>query len=108
MGELLMQADHPYPSAQPMPVTPRQLAFARKIAQERKAVLTWDAQQDRRSLSRWIDRHLKDPVVYVDHRPSSKQVAFAEKIARIKRRQVPDECFRDRQLMSRWIDSNKP
>ena len=90
-----------------LPATAKQLAYARKIAEQQNVVLPWDIQQDRRALSQWIDTQRSAPRVR-DTRPSSKQVAFAERIARIKRSAVPDECFRDRSLMSRWIDSNKP
>ncbi|WP_171182285.1 hypothetical protein [Ruegeria sp. HKCCD8929] len=94
--------------SQTLPATPKQLAYARRISQERNVVLPWEIQQDRYELSRWIDAQLQAPAADKDPRPSSKQVAFAERIARIKRSVVPDECFRDRVLMSRWIDSNKP
>jgi hypothetical protein len=90
-----------------LPATAKQLAYARKIAEQQNVVLPWDIQQDRRALSQWIDTRCSAPRVR-DTRPSSKQVAFAERIARIRRSAVPDECFRDRSLMSRWIDSNKP
>ncbi len=90
-----------------LPATPKQLAYARKIAESRNVVIPWEIQQDRKALSQWIDTQRAEPRV-CDTRPSSRQVAFAEKIARIKRSSVPDECFRDRTLMSRWIDSNKP
>jgi hypothetical protein len=73
-----------------------------------QTLLPWDVQQDRRSLSAWIDAQSQlKPVADLDQRPTSKQVAFAEKLARIKRRAVPDECFRDKGLMSKWIDVNK-
>lgn len=91
-----------------LPATPKQLAYARKIAESRNVVLPWEIQQDRRALSSWIDAERRKPATVRDPRPSSKQVAFAERIARIRRSTVPDECFRDRNLMSRWIDSNKP
>ena len=91
-----------------LPVTEKQLSFARQIAQRTGQVLPWEAQQDRQALSRWIDQHrgVPSPSKFANY-PSSKQVAFAERIARYKRSQVPQECFRDRSLMSRWIDSNK-
>ena len=89
-----------------LPVTQKQMIFARTLAMKNQVVIPWKAQQDRRSLSQWIDEQVKSPAV-VDNRPTSKQAAFAERIARIKRRSVPDECYRDRELMSRWIDSNK-
>lgn len=100
--------DQPATDAQNvLPATPKQMAYARKIAESRNIILPWEAQQDRRALSQWIDQQLSAPQSY-DARPSSKQVAFAERIARIKRSAVPDECFRDRTLMSRWINTNKP
>ena len=91
-----------------LPATPRQIAYARSLAQRNGTLLPWEVQQDRRTLSAWIDAQAQvKPVANLDPRPTSKQVAFAEKLARIKRRAVPDECFRDKGLMSRWIDGNK-
>lgn len=91
-----------------LPVTPRQLAYAKSLALRNQTLLPWAVQQDRRSLSAWIDAQAQlKPMGGGSSLPSSKQVAFAEKLARIKRRAVPDECFRDKGLMSRWIDSNK-
>jgi len=91
-----------------LPPTPRQMSYARSLAQKNQTLLPWDVQQDRRSLSAWIDAQAQlKPVADLDPRPTSKQVAFAEKLARIKRRAVPDECFRDKGLMSKWIDGNK-
>ena len=72
-----------------------------------QTLLPWEVQQDRRSLSAWIDAQAKLKPGPQDSRPTSKQVAFAERLARIKRRAVPDECFRDKGLMSKWIDGNK-
>ncbi len=89
-----------------MPVTPRQIAYARSLAQRNKTLLPWEVQQDRRSLSAWIEAQAGLKPVEDNH-PTSKQVAFAERIAKMRRRAVPDECFRDRQLLSRWIDSNR-
>ena len=92
-----------------IPATPRQIGYARALALRNQTLLPWDVQQDRRSLSAWIDAQSKlAPASVNDTRPSSKQVAFAEKLARIKRRAVPDECFRDKGLMSKWIDGNRP
>ena len=88
------------------PVTPRQIAYARSLAQRNKTLLPWEVQQDRRSLSAWIEAQAKLTPMD-DGQPTSKQVAFAERLARIKRRTVPDECFRDRQMLSHWIDSNR-
>ncbi len=91
-----------------IPATPRQISYARALALRNQTLLPWDVQQDRRSLSTWIDAQSKlAPMAANDTRPSSKQVAFAEKLARIKRRAVPDECFRDKGLMSKWIDGNR-
>ena len=91
-----------------LPATPKQIAYARSLALKNQTLLPWEVQQDRRSLSAWIDAQARmKPLSELDRLPSSKQVAFAERLARIKRRAVPDECFRDRQLLSRWIDSNR-
>ena len=91
-----------------LPATPRQIAYARSLALRNQTLLPWEIQQDRRSLSAWIDAQTQmKPLSALDSLPSSKQVAFAERLARIKRRAVPDECFRDKGLMSKWIDGNK-
>ena len=91
-----------------LPVTPKQIAYARSLALRNQTLLPWEVQQDRRALSSWIDAQagLK-PVSALDQLPSSKQVAFAERLARIKRGTVPDECFCDKGLMSKWIDGNR-
>ncbi|TDT72736.1 hypothetical protein BDE40_3589 [Litoreibacter halocynthiae] len=91
-----------------LPVTEKQLNFARQISFRTGQVLPWETQQDRQALSRWIDENREAPSSnkFANY-PSSKQVAFAERIARYKRSDVPPECFRDRGLMSLWIDSNK-
>lgn len=88
-----------------LPATARQIAFAHSLALRNQSLLPWEVQQDRRTLSAWIEAQAKLKPVE-SNQPTSKQVAFAERLARIKRRSVPDECFRDRQLLSRWIDSN--
>jgi hypothetical protein len=91
-----------------IPVTPKQIAYARSLALRNQTLLPWEVQQDRRSLSAWIEAQAQlKPVSGMDRLPTSKQVAFAEKLARIKLRAVPDECFRDKGLMSKWIDGNK-
>lgn len=95
-------------SAFALPVTQKQIAYARALALKNQTLLPWEVQQDRRSLSAWIDGQARlKPVSDLDHLPSSKQVAFAERLARIKRRAVPEECFRDKGLMSKWIDGNR-
>ena len=91
-----------------LPATPKQIAYARSLALRNQTLLPWEIQQDRRSLSAWIDAQAQmKPLSALDSLPSSKQVAFAERLARNKRRAVPDECFRDKGLMSKWIDGNK-
>ncbi len=91
-----------------LPATPKQIAYARSLAQRNRTLLPWEVQQDRRSLSVWIEAQARlKPVSDMDQLPTSRQVAFAEKLARIKRCAVPDECFRDKGLMSKWIDGNK-
>lgn len=91
-----------------LPATPRQIAYARSLALRNQTLLPWEIQQDRRSLSAWIDAQTQmKRLSALDSLPSSKQVAFAERLARIKRRAVPDECFRDKGLMSKWIDGNR-
>jgi len=90
-----------------LPVTEKQLMFARQIAQRSGITLPVDVQHDREALSEWISAHRNWPQGgQLSNYPSSKQVAFAERIARLKRRKVPYECFRDRGLMSKWIDHN--
>ena len=90
-----------------LPATPKQIACARALALRNQTLLPWEVQQDRRSLSAWIEAQAQlRPVSEMDRLPTSKQVAFAEKLARIKRRAVPEECFRDKGLMSKWIDGN--
>ena len=84
------------------------LKYARSLALRNRTLLPWEVQQDRRSLSAWIEAQARlKSVSDMDRLPTSRQVAFAEKLARIKRRAVPDECFRDKGLMSKWIDGNK-
>lgn len=91
-----------------LPATQKQIAYARSLALKNQALLPWEVQQDRRSLSAWIDAQTRlKPLSELDRLPSSKQVAFAERLARIKRRAVPEECFRDKGLMSKWIDGNR-
>ena len=91
-----------------LPATPKQIAYARSLALRNHTLLPWEVQQDRRSLSTWIEAQARlKPVSDMERLPSSKQVALAEKLARIKRRAVPDECFRDKGLISKWIDGNR-
>ena len=90
-----------------LPATPKQIAYARSLALRNQTLLPWEVQQDRRSLSAWIEGQAKITPAPASNLPSSKQVAFAERLARIKRRAVPDECFRDKGLMSKWIDGNR-
>jgi len=89
-----------------LPATPKQIAYARRIASRQNVVLPWDVQTDRAKLSAWISTHAGLRPAY-DPQPSSKQVAFAERLAQRRQVMVPDECFRDRGLLSRWIDHNR-
>ena len=89
-----------------LPVTPKQMAYARSIAMRNGVTVPWEVQLERKTLSEWIERQLANPPE-PNPRPTSKQVAFAEKLARIKRTRVPSECFASRDLMSRWITANK-
>ena len=91
-----------------LPATQKQIAYARSLALRNQTLLPWEVQQDRRSMSAWIEAQAQlKPVSEKDRLTTSKQVAFAEKLARIKRRAVPEECFRDKGLMSKWIDGNR-
>jgi hypothetical protein len=91
-----------------LPITEKQIRYARQIAQVSGQELSGDAQADRHSLSAWIDENRSKAIPGpFSNYPSSKQVAFAERIARVKRREVPRECFHDRKLMSHWIDGNR-
>ena len=95
-------------TARALPATPKQIAYARSLALRNQTLLSWEVQQDRRSLSAWIEAQAQlRPISEMDRLPTSKQVAFAEKLGRIKQRAVPDECFRDKGLMSKWIDGNR-
>jgi hypothetical protein len=60
-----------------LPATPKQIAYARALALRNQTLLPWEVQQDRRSLSAWIDAQAKLNPGAQDSRPTSKQVAFA-------------------------------
>jgi hypothetical protein len=101
-------ADMPSNDYHQLPVTEKQMIYARQVALRTGIRLPEAARSDRRTLSDWISAHQVAPATgRFSNYPSSKQVAFAERIARLKRRNVPDECFRDRGLMSKWIDHNR-
>ena len=68
-----------------LPVTERQIAYARSLALKNQSLLPWEVQQDRRALGAWIETQAKLKPADTNH-PTSKQVAFAERLARIKRR----------------------
>ncbi|KIC45086.1 hypothetical protein RA28_11400 [Ruegeria sp. ANG-S4] len=90
-----------------LPVTDRQMRYARAIAEKSAMEIPVEAQRDRKALSDWISAHKpRDPSPFANY-PTGKQVAFAERISRTKRRPIPAECFRDKQMMSQWIDRNK-
>ncbi|MEM8870678.1 MAG: hypothetical protein AAGB10_12210 [Pseudomonadota bacterium] len=91
-----------------LPVTEKQLRFARQLATRTSTELPAEVQGNRRLLSQWIDAHARRTsprASAFSNYPSSKQVAFAERLARVKRRDIPQACFRDRVLMSKWIDT---
>jgi hypothetical protein len=91
-----------------LPVTARQIAYARSLALRNQTILPDGLLADRRRLSAWIEAQARlSPAAATTSLPSSRQVAFAERLARIKHRAVPDECFRDKGLMSKWIDGNR-
>lgn len=90
-----------------LPVTDRQMRYARAIAEQSALEIPVEAQRDRRLLSDWISAHKPRGSSKFDNYPTGKQVAFAERISRSKRRPIPSECFRDKKMMSRWIDQNK-
>ncbi|MEW2919015.1 hypothetical protein AB1A64_18265 [Ruegeria sp. ANG10] len=90
-----------------LPVTDRQMRYARAIAEQSALEIPVEAQRDRQSMSAWISAHKPhDPSPFANY-PSGKQVAFAERISRSKHRPIPSECFRDKHAMSLWIDHNK-
>ena len=94
----------------PVLPTPKQVSYARQIAQRLNETIPWESAQDRRALSDWIAAHqstLRRRHANSSPGATSRQVAFAETIARRKRLNVPEECFRDAGLMSRWIDHNR-
>ena len=90
-----------------MPVTDRQLQFARALAQRSATDLPIEVQRDRKTLSDWISAQTKRASGPFDNYPSGKQVAYAESISRRKRRPIPHACFRDKRMMSDWIDRNR-
>ena len=74
-----------------LPATPRQIAYARSLALRNQTLLPWEIQQDRRSLSAWIDAQAQmKPLSALDSLPSSKQVAFAERLARAQLAAAPN------------------
>lgn len=90
-----------------LPVSDRQMRYARAIAEQTAREIPVEAQRDRRSMSDWIAAHKpNDPSPFADY-PTGKQIAFAERISRGKKRPIPNECFRDKRAMSQWIDRNK-
>ena len=97
------------PAALPvLPPTERQMRYARRIAERAGIILPWEVQQNRKTLSEWIDtnQHQLQNRAPQPDTPSSRQVGYAERIARARRRTIPDECYRSRNLLSRWIDAN--
>ncbi len=55
-----------------LPATPKQIAYARSLALRNQTLLPWDVQQDRRSLSSWIEAQSQlRPIASLDSLPSS-------------------------------------
>jgi hypothetical protein len=74
-----------------LPVTEKQLQFARAISERTGQPLSESVQQDRQALSAWISENKEAPSDGgFGNYASSKQVAFAERIARLKHRTVPN------------------
>ncbi|SDE12298.1 hypothetical protein [Ruegeria marina] len=90
-----------------LPVTEKQMRYARAIAERSALEIPVEAQRDRRVLSAWVSAHRPAAQSRFDRYPSGKQVAYAERIARAKHRRVPPECFHDKSAMSAWIDRNR-
>jgi hypothetical protein len=85
-----------------VPVTEKQLAYARQISTRSGVVRPWEVQQNRYAYSRWIDTlKIPKPTSQFSNYSSSKQVGSAERIARMKRSEVPLDCFRHRAMMSK-------
>lgn len=57
-----------------LPATPKQIAYARSLAQRNRTLLPWKVQQDRRSLSAWIEAQARlKPVSDMDRLPTSSR-----------------------------------
>ena len=55
-----------------LPATPKQIAYARARALRNQTLLPWEVQQDRRSLSAWIEAQAQlKPVSDVDRLPGA-------------------------------------
>ena len=65
-----------------LPVTDKQMRYARATAEKSALEIPVEAQRDRRSLSDWISAHKPRGTSPFDNYPTGKQVAFAERIAR--------------------------
>lgn len=55
-----------------LPATARQIAFARSLALRNQSLLPWEVQQDRRSLSAWIEAQSQLKPAE-NNQPTSKQ-----------------------------------
>ncbi len=54
-----------------LPATPKQIAYARSLALRNQTLLPWEVQQDRRSLSGWIEAQAQlKPVSDMDRLPT--------------------------------------
>ena len=53
-----------------LPATQKQIAYARSLALKNQTLLPWEVQQDRRSLSAWIDAQARmKPLSELDRLP---------------------------------------
>lgn len=61
-------------TAHALPATPKQIAYARSLAQRNRTLLPWEVQQNRRSLSAWIEAQarLKHLLDIVDNRRAGR------------------------------------
>ena len=55
-----------------LPITAKQLAYAQKLAMKNGAVLPWDVQQSRATLSAWIEKQSKAPALRIPTYPAGR------------------------------------
>lgn len=90
-----------------LPPSDKQIAFARKLAEERGQAVPLDVETDRRACSEFIDRMLAAPKAGAPsgvRPPSDKQLAFVAKLAAERGIEVPDDAKTDAKACSALID----